>query len=108
MAKAPKKADTTIDTAPDSGAAVEAVDTVETSPEPEIEEQPVGEQVVETIDFAGSAVPVDSLFVTAINRNIELDYNGVPTVFMFKADEPRQLPPPVIMQALGMGVQVAG
>lgn len=108
MAKAPKKADTTIDTAPEEGAAVEAADTVETSPEPEIEDQPVSEQVAETIDFAGSAVPVDGLFVTLIDRDIELDYNGTPTVFMFKAGEPRQLPVSVILQALGVGVQVAG
>ena len=103
MAKA-NKAQAADSTAPQEGADAQA-DAVN-----EIKEQTMSETApaVPSVEFAGTSIPVDSFFVTPVDRDIELDYGGNPVVFMFKAGEPRQLPPGVIGQALGVGVQVAG
>lgn len=77
MAKAEKAA---IDKAPDSGASVGA------------------------IDFNGLLIPVDALFVSpGMTRHVEL---GDGVVFMFLADEPRQLPPAAIVPCLAQGIQI--
>lgn len=105
MARAPKVAAATIDTAPEEGAAVEAV--VQT--QVEIMEQTMSEtaEAVAVVEFAGASIPADSLFVAPVERHLELNYNDTPCVFWFRAGEPRQLPAGVILEALGMGIQVA-
>lgn len=58
-----------------------------------------------SVDFVGTSVRADAYFVTPIERHLEIGDPG--EVFMFKANEPRQLPARVILAALGAGVQVA-
>lgn len=88
-----------------------------TPPEPSIEEVSMSDEALDVVEedvpavpvveFAGTTVRADALFVTPVDREVTLMYNSTPTPFDFKANVPRGLPAGVIREALGQGVQVA-
>lgn len=65
---------------------------------------PVSGAAVEVIDFNGLSIRIDADFVSpGVTRHIEF---GEGQVFMFIADEPRQLPAYAIVPCLAQGVQL--
>lgn len=65
---------------------------------------PVSGADVEVIDFNGLSIPVDAQFVSpGVTRHVEF---GEAQVFMFVADEPRQLPPHAIVPCMAQGIQL--
>lgn len=59
---------------------------------------------VEVLDFNGLKIPVDAKFVSpGVTRHVEF---GDGQVFMFVADEPRQLPAYAIVPCMSQGIQL--